>query len=248
MKNLNMTSLISYNAHSQTRMAIALISIIPLLVSMIMVLFVYVPGVSFSIFGQIGILVFTLILAFCGYFIIRKYPENIIKLRQYISEVAEGALPEQVELLDSKSSDDIRFIENGFNVVLKEMRNKVAIVEQQLRVEKKLRETIELQQQTLILAEQHRTMIQSLGAACHHIGQPASVLGMHLYLMKERAESDEARAEIDECMKDLELIGEVLGNLKNVGEYKTTAYIKNSTHLDRDIIDIDNPPQNKEKK
>ncbi len=242
MKKLNMTSLTSYNARSQTRMAIALMSIIPLLVTAMMALFIYIPGTSFSIGGQIGIMLFTMMLALCGFLVIRKYPENIIRLRHYIADAAEGALPDKVELLDAKGSDDIRFIEDGFNTVLAEMRNKVALVEKQLRVEKRLRKTIELQHQNLILAEQHRTMIHSLGAACHHIGQPATVLGMHLYLMKEHAESDEARAEIDECMKDLELIGTVLEKLKCVSEYRTTSYIKDSINADGDIIDIDDQP------
>ena len=238
MKKTTMNSLATRDARYQTRIAIVLMSIIPLLVTMLMVLFMYLPGIVLSFGGRAVIILSTTSLAFSGYHLIRKYPENIIKLRRYIVDVAEGTLPDRVDLLDVKASDDIRFIEDGFNAVLAEMHNQIDLVEHQLIVEKELRKTIETQQQNLIFAEQHRTMVQSLGTACHHIGQPATVLGMHLYLMKEHAKTEEARAEIDECMKDLELIGEVLEKLKHVSKYRLTPYIKDSANSDRDIIDI----------
>lgn len=229
-------SITNADARQQSRVAIILMSVIPLLVTLLMMVLVHFPNTAFSIAGQVLLLISTVIIALSGHLIMRKYPDNIVKLREYISKVASGAFPDEVALLDVEGSDDIRFIEDGFNAILSEMQHQVHLVEEQLLVEQELRRTIEDQQKVLIQNEQHRAMIQTLGAACHHIGQPATILGLHLYLMKERAESDEARKEIDECMTDLELISDVLEKLKVINTYKTTSYLKHDD--ESTIIDI----------
>jgi len=39
-----------------------------------------------------------------------------------------------------------------------------------------MRQTVERQRAALLIAERHRGMIESLGAACHHLGQPMTVV------------------------------------------------------------------------
>jgi len=219
-------SLTSQDARKQAKAAAVLMSIIPALAVFFIASLMYLPDKAFPLIAQIGILAFTTLLAFAGYRIISKYPENILKLRQYIGEVAEGTLPQKIALLDTHSSDDLRYIEEKFNAILVEMRRKLTVTEDQLKVEQALRKTIEQQQQDLIQAERHRTMIQSLGAACHHIGQPATVLCMHLDLLKKHVTSDETRAEIDDSLAAVELIRNVLKKLSLVSEFKTVSYIE----------------------
>ena len=75
--------------------------------------------------------------------------------------------------------------------------------------------------------ERHRVMIESLGAACHHMGQPAAVLLANLELIQKKAAPDDAevrdlvRLSVD-AVKDL---GDVLHKLNAVTEYKTMQYM-----------------------
>jgi PAS domain S-box-containing protein len=77
-------------------------------------------------------------------------------------------------------------------------------------------------------AERNRVMLESLGAACHHLGQPATVLLTNLGVMQARM------ATTDEMLKDLvdnsihaaEILREILHRLNAVNEYKTMQYIK----------------------
>ena len=77
-------------------------------------------------------------------------------------------------------------------------------------------------------AERRRVMLESFGAACHHLGQPATVLLANLGIMKRRLEKTE-----DETVKELlensiaamETLGEILHKLNTVNEYRTTKYL-----------------------
>jgi len=208
----------SQDARKQTKAAAVLMSIIPALVVFFMGTLTYFPDKAFPLVAQIGILAFTTLLAFAGYRIISKYPENILRLRQYIGDVAKGALPQEITLPDTQSSDDIKYIEESFNTIIVRMRQ---------------------QQQNLVAAERHRTMIQSLGAACHHLSQPATVLCMRLQMLKEDATSDEVRAQIDESLVAVEQIREILEKLGKVSEFKTVSYTEGDPIVGSEILDID---------
>jgi PAS domain S-box-containing protein len=58
-------------------------------------------------------------------------------------------------------------------------------------------------------AERTRVMLESLGAACHHLGQPATVLLANLG-----------------SIEAVESLGEILHKLNTVNEYKTTQYLE----------------------
>ena len=218
MEKRKRATLTSQDARKQTKAAAVLMSIIPALVVFFMGSLTYFPERAFPLTAQVGILTFTTLLAFAGYRIISKYSENILKLRQYIGEVAKGALPEEIVLPDTQNSDDIKYIEESFNAILAKMRQ---------------------QQQNLVDAERHRTMIQSLGAACHHLSQPASVLCMRLQLLREDATSDEVRTQLDESLGAVEQIRDILGKLGRVSEFKTVPYIEGDPIVGNEILDID---------
>lgn len=229
------------NTHSalhQAIISIVLMSIIPSLSLFYMGAMMWFSAEQLPRAARAFIFVSTIIIAISGFLILLKFPKNIIKLRQYIEEIAVGVLPDKIRLLNTRNSDDLKFIEYGFNAILQEMRRRMEIAEQKLDVEHALRETVERQQLDLLKAERHRTMVQSLGAACHHIGQPATILKLRLHLIKQIAGSDDELAEIEECEKDLRLIMIVLDKLRAVNEFRTEPYVSDEDCGDCEILAI----------
>lgn len=218
--------LTAHDALHQSVIGIVLMSILPLLAVMYLSAMIWIQPERMTTSSRVFIAVSTTILAVAGFLILMKFPKNIIKLRQHIADVAAGTLPERISLLNTHSSDDLKFIENGLNMIVREMREQVEQAERQQRVEHELRETIQKQHECIVHAEQHRAMVQSLGAACHHIGQPVTVMEMRLHLMKmvDDVPSEEL-VQIDECEKAIQQIREILGKLMAVSEFRTEPYI-----------------------
>jgi PAS domain S-box-containing protein len=79
-------------------------------------------------------------------------------------------------------------------------------------------------------AERHRVMLESLGAVCHHVGQPATVLMGNLELMRQgMADADpELRRLLDSSIESMCRLGEVLAKLQNVDQYRTSRYLDSS--------------------
>jgi PAS domain S-box-containing protein len=79
-------------------------------------------------------------------------------------------------------------------------------------------------------AERRRVMLESLGAACHHLGQPATVLLANIGIMQHRLKnSDETVQELVKSSIDAaETLGEILHKLNTVNEYKTMQYLESA--------------------
>jgi len=76
--------------------------------------------------------------------------------------------------------------------------------------------------------ERQRVMLESVGAACHHLGQPATVLLTSLSLMQKRRDIGEDRF-IDLLHTSLEAaesLGETLHELNAIREYRTVPYLR----------------------
>ena len=82
-------------------------------------------------------------------------------------------------------------------------------------------------------AERQRVMLESLGAACHHLGQPATVLMGNLELMQdiladgkddEIDERKELKRLVDRTLHAMKQMEGTLDRLHSVTEYKTTPY------------------------
>ncbi len=75
--------------------------------------------------------------------------------------------------------------------------------------------------------EQHRVMLESLGAACHHLGQPATVLLANLGIIQKKLNSgDEVVPKlVDSSIDAVKTLGKILRKLNAVNEYKTTHYL-----------------------
>ena len=75
--------------------------------------------------------------------------------------------------------------------------------------------------------EQHRVMLESLGAACHHLGQPATVLLANLGIIQKKLASgdDVVPKLVDSSIEAVKTLGQILRKLNAVNEYKTTHYL-----------------------
>lgn len=105
----------------------------------------------------------------------------------------------------------------------------------------RLQRELEQQREELLQAERQRAMITSLATACHHLGQPATVIMTCLELMQRRETSAEMKEMIRQCLKAAEGIGDILIKLQRVSEYRTVPYLPTEAargQSDQQILDI----------
>ena len=100
-----------------------------------------------------------------------------------------------------------------------------------------MRTTIRRQKEALLEAERHRVMIESLGAACHHLGQPATVIRGYLEMVRKEEMSASARAMVETCLQAAGSLAEVLKALSKVSQYRTVPYLESGNDSCR-ILDI----------
>ncbi len=219
-------SLREQSVDSQAKIAVVLLALIPALTCM------YLGGVigsegpdTIPLYALAVILVCTGTAAASGYLILRKYAMSILKLRRYVDTIAHGTLTEEIHLVKSANCDDLQSIEDNLNRILREMQRRMKLIEEKLQVECGLRKTLQDQHQVILKAERQRVMLQSIGAACHHLGQPATALRMRLYLMRKKVRSVEELIEIDASIQDVEAIEAILTKLRDVNEYRTEPYL-----------------------
>lgn len=89
--------------------------------------------------------------------------------------------------------------------------------------------------------ERHRVMLESLGAACHHLGQPATVLLANLGIIQKRMDgSDDLIGElVNTSIEAAETLGDILHKLNTFNVYKTTQYLEKQDDSDENrILDI----------
>jgi PAS domain S-box-containing protein len=74
-------------------------------------------------------------------------------------------------------------------------------------------------------AEQQRVMLESMGAACHHLGQPATVLMTSVDLLRKRVgdEPDAAKL-LDRCDEMCTRLGDTLRQMQRMTKYQTRQY------------------------
>lgn len=78
-------------------------------------------------------------------------------------------------------------------------------------------------------SEHRRVMLESLGAACHHLGQPATILLANLSFLKSHLKNDDASIQevVNSSIEAMDRLGQILHRLNAVNEYKTTEYLQN---------------------
>ena len=144
-----------------------------------------------------------------GYAILAKYPANIVRLRRYLRDLASDRVPVSLVL----STD-----ENDLTAIRRYMGDLVRQAEERVR-------TTEARQTSVLEAERRRVMVESLGAICHHLGQPATMIGAGLYMMRKQAASPELRALIDECQQSFEVLTKIHDRLHAITQYRTETYL-----------------------
>ncbi len=76
-------------------------------------------------------------------------------------------------------------------------------------------------------SDRQRVMLETLGAACHHLGQPATVLMANLGLLRHKIGSEDPLLSelVDSSMVAIRRLGDTLHKLNCVNEYRTTSYM-----------------------
>ena len=90
-------------------------------------------------------------------------------------------------------------------------------------------------------SERQRVMLESLGAACHHLSQPATVLLVSLGIMNRQLGSSKGELQglVSPCVDAAETMAEVLHRMLAINEYRTTPYLGGETGPDHvRIIDL----------
>jgi hypothetical protein len=144
-----------------------------------------------------------------GHYLVCRYPRALMRLRDYLEQVAEGQVPEMVRSIGEEK--DLLAIQKYFNFILEDMKRKMTIIEEQ--------------KEKLIELERKEAMTASLTAACHHVGQPATILSAYLGLMKMEESSLSMKFMIHECQNAIDRITDILRKFNHVTHFKVEPYI-----------------------
>jgi hypothetical protein len=142
-----------------------------------------------------------------GGVVLARHALEVGRLRRYLELMAEGGMP-KVEF--DEASADFVAIERYLGALIKQADDKIRI--------------IETQSKALVHAEQQRVMVETVGAACHHLGQPATIIRVYLDLMKKQEPSPELQRMIQECQLAAEDVAAILHRLQGVAQYQTVPY------------------------
>lgn len=89
----------------------------------------------------------------------------------------------------------------------------------------------------LVDAERQRVMLESLGAACHHLAQPLTVILCNLEMLEANLDkpdnTQEMRKRLGEVMEWTNEVNSLLQNMRKVSQYRTIPYLNQ-----KNIIDI----------
>lgn len=208
LPNRKTHSLFSLGTRQQFMVAVALMSVIPLLA------FAYILGDalmtrSFNMETLYFLLPSIVALMALGVMLLARHIIEVNRLRQYLEEIARGEIP---SISKDNSSEDFAAIQKSLGMVIQKSSEKVKVLEEQSKVR--------------LHAEQNRVMTETVGAACHHLGQPATIIRGYLDLMKRAEVSPEMRAMIQECQAATEDVAIILSRLKGVGRYETEPYLQ----------------------
>ena len=72
-------------------------------------------------------------------------------------------------------------------------------------------------------------MIEALGTACHHLGQPATVIIGYLEMTRRMDLPAEAQAMLEECRVAADAVASILDRLQQMTVYRTEPYLPQKT-------------------
>jgi septal ring factor EnvC (AmiA/AmiB activator) len=161
-----------------------------------------------------------LLCGYAGYRVLRKYPENIMALRDYISELARGRLPESVILSETTESDDLKYIEKSFNALVLEMQKEITRSKNQFEQEHKLRETIERQQEQLVQVAHQQTMVDSIAVIYKRLDKPTEELHRQLHRLGDALPGHE---QVECCLEKALTISNTLMKIRSAREFQNNS-------------------------
>lgn len=144
-----------------------------------------------------------------GYTLLLKYPVSIVRLRSYLSTLANGGIPELVSLPEDE--DDLAAVQRYMGRIVNMAEDRVRMLQAEYEVE--------------LEAERQRVMVESIGAMCHHLGQPATVMSMCLYRLKNNPGPGEVPAILAECDSAFNAMTEILDKLRATAHYCSESYL-----------------------
>ena len=123
-------SLSSRSARYQIGIAMALITIIPILVV------AYLSGVESkavvdSLLARPVALMLLILVSLSGYSLMSRYPVNIMRLRTYLGDMVQGKYPQEVDLLSGM--EDIPAIQRSFGMLFDQMAEQVSRLEEEVK-------------------------------------------------------------------------------------------------------------------
>ncbi|HNR94565.1 MAG TPA: ATP-binding protein [Kiritimatiellia bacterium] len=118
-------SVISKGARAQFAIGVSLISILPLLMVGYLYTFFRNEATLYSV-QTLAVLTTATLVGLTGFIILRKYPINIIRLREYLEQMIRGELPDQISLV--KEEDDIQMVEKCLNMILLQLHERLEIL------------------------------------------------------------------------------------------------------------------------
>ncbi len=219
---LRVISIRSQRSRAYLEAALALTTVIPMLSFCVIMLSLFTDLLPDSMLLRAGVAGAGGIAGVAGYLMLRVYPANLERVRDYLSRIASEDLPDRAELLPVEQ--DFSDIEFYLNEVIGGLQTHITRLDAELARSRQLLETIEKQSAEIIAAERQRVMLESLGAACHHIGQPMTVLSLYLTRMRDTHDGDEEDKELRACLDAVESISVILRKLTHVSEYRTVPY------------------------
>jgi signal transduction histidine kinase len=157
----------------------------------------------------VPVTVFVLLLMGLGSSMLAKYPANLLRLRRNLETLGRDG---PMDLGNpTHGEDDLEAIERNMNRI-------VTLFQDRIR-------TIQHQSEALLDAERQRVAIEGLGAACHHMGQPASTMIMALYLTRKAKTPEERESALQLCQQSMDEIREILHKLLHLATYRTEPYL-----------------------
>ncbi len=242
-KALKTLSIKSQRSRAYLEAALALTTVIPLLSFCVIMISLFTDLLPDSIWLRAGVAGAGSLAGLAGYLMLRVYPANLERVREYLSRIASQDLPERAVLLPVEQ--DFSDIEFYLNEVIGGLQKHIVRLDEELARSKRMLETIKKQSEEIVAAERQRVMLESLGAACHHIGQPMTVLSLYLSRMRDTHEGDQEDKELKACLGAVDSISVILRKLTRVSEYRTVPYVTYHTESDggvdasTNILDIE---------
>jgi signal transduction histidine kinase len=148
-----------------------------------------------------------------GYALLMKYPVSVVRLRRYLNTLAAGGIPDEVTLTEEE--DDLAAVQRHMERIVKLAEDRIFLLER--------RHAVELE------AERQRVMVESMGAMCHHLGQPSSVMGMCLFCLKNKPQPEKIPEIIKDMEEAFEDISRLLEEFRNLASYASEPYLTSSS-------------------